>query len=163
MAGFFDGEGCIQIVRQRSSGHYSWTHRLLVALTNTYQPIVEAYHKKYGGVLGSRVVPTGRKRVYYWHASGRRAEAFLKDVVGLLQEKRPQAELGLEFLRTKKITPAGRGRVPSDELERRDAYYWKLRGMKRPSLIVNHDFKSGAGGSISASSRGGSTAHGGAE
>lgn len=135
VAGFLDGEGCIQMVRQRSQGHYSWSHRLLVAVSNTYEPIVRALHARYGGVFGSREVKNGRKKVYYWHLSGQRVKNVLDEVMPYLIEKKPQAVMALDYLVKKTSTQrSGRGRsihLSKKELALRDSFYWALRNAKK--------------------------------
>lgn len=151
IAGFLDGEGCIQIVKQRKSDRLSWSYRLSVEVTHTYEPIVQALHKRYGGVFGQyKPNALRRKRAYYWHATGTRAKVVLEEVAPLLLEKQPQAHLALEFLAAQTPNTKIGSRVTDEENALRERYYLALREAKlQPaagySLVEHHDFESSVG------------------
>jgi len=93
-AGFFDGEGCIQIEPRASGGYTSYYVNLAVA-QNDRRPLM-ALQEKFGGQVKSASRSAG-DQCSRWRVSNRGAEAFLIAVLPHLLVKREQAEIALEL------------------------------------------------------------------
>src|ERR1051325_9395129 len=100
-AGFFDGEGCVSVVKATSrtkEPHY----RLQVAITNTNAEILLWFQAHRGGktyeVSNNRSNLTEYPRmclVLFWH--GREAAANLRELEPFLRVKREQAQNAIAF------------------------------------------------------------------
>lgn len=94
LAGFFDGEGCVNITRVGKKRH----PELRVYVTNTDEAIVHLIASATGGrVSKARVLRTGWKanRNVIWTA--RRARKFLETIRPYVLLKKAQVELGIAF------------------------------------------------------------------
>lgn len=130
VAGFFDGEGTIDIHRQSRYG-ISLNHRLRASLSNSYLPILKTLQAEYGGNISKehKDVEKDRKTVYQWALTSTYAASFLKRIRPYLKEKEPQAWLALEFLAQRSVS---RGvQLIEEEVALREGFYWALRNAKR--------------------------------
>lgn len=95
IAGFFDDEGYIGIVRNQGL-------RLIVSITNTKVEILYWLKELFGGSIcrGQRS-SNNQKPLYVWTIVSREAAVFIYQIQPYLRLKEEQAELGLEFQRTK--------------------------------------------------------------
>lgn len=104
LAGFFDGEGCIQLHKANASGRArskAAGTALSISVVNTViAPLYEA--QAYFGGTVRRKVPSkcGRKPVFYWMLHGKKAAHFLSQIVAHLVVKKQQAEAALTFAET---------------------------------------------------------------
>lgn len=83
LAGFFDGEGCVQ-----SDGR-------TVGITNTFPDVLHRFKRAFGGRVSPKATNRdnpGGKALWRWGISGIDARNFLQTMIPLLVEKRPQAE-----------------------------------------------------------------------
>lgn len=115
IAGFFDGEGYIGIVKSQGL-------RLLVSVTNTKGWILYWLKGMFGGSVckGQRPSPN-QKPIYVWTIVSREAVIFLTAIQPYLRLKDEQAGLGLEFQETKKWgTNNGKHPIADEILEHRD-------------------------------------------
>lgn len=97
-AGFFDGEGCISIARQKKTwGNKAqpYFHRLRINLAQKDPAILKELYDIVGGTLHCS------NGVWKWYADDASAVAFLASLAPFLRVKRVQAELALEFAKTK--------------------------------------------------------------
>lgn len=85
LAGFFDGEGCVE-----SDG-------FKVGISNTYPHVLHTFESFFGG----HVIPsTGSSRsMYRWYICGHSSREFLRRILPFLREKQPQAHLFLQVIR----------------------------------------------------------------
>lgn len=89
-AGFFDGEGCIYIGIQRQG-----TPRLIVSITQKYRSVLEDMQERFSGGLGQP-----KPDIWDLRWTGKTSETLLKAIVPYLRtNKKPQAELALEFIK----------------------------------------------------------------
>src|SRR5882672_7301041 len=102
LAGFFDGEGSVSIIRtlpkRRRERGWNPHYYLRVAVSGTDPRIVNAFCDRFGGSV--HFVERRSERhspVYVWVAQQNIAEGFLSQIVGLLEIKHQDAEIGLEF------------------------------------------------------------------
>jgi hypothetical protein len=94
MAGFFDGEGCINI----SISGKSHNPCLRVMIVNTDQTILSIIHQKYGGRMPSpKSTKPNWKPFRQIILTGHSAVQFLLKIRHLVIVKKPQVELALEF------------------------------------------------------------------
>lgn len=103
-AGLFDGEGCIQIYRQKNTNYFSVFAK--VAMT-TRQPLL-FLQRLYGGSVCVRPVRGGRRPQWDWTVTGRACEQFLESVMTVLIVKGQEAALALIMISSLKRT-SGRG------------------------------------------------------
>ena len=105
LAGYFDGEGCISVnysIKPERFRGPETAYQIMVSVSNTYKPVLEAIHGKYGGWLGNNGNHRnpGHRKAYQWRATGRRAAHFLTDIEPYLVEKRGRAIAALFFCDT---------------------------------------------------------------
>lgn len=129
MAGFVDGEGCLTIVRQVRKGRPSPTYRASITISNTCRDALTPFVDVYGGTIYDLHERRKDKRnlawanAYDWYCPVSSSGRFLTDILPYLRLKRRQAEIILEFIRTKdgfsrKFWPGqGGGSAPLSEEE----------------------------------------------
>jgi|SRR5215471_9828522 len=94
-AGFFDGEGCINIAVYKTRNV-----TLRVIVTNTCRGAVDRLAALFpGAVRRFTVRPNQRQPVWEWSCSGAHAAAFCEAVLPYSVVKAPQHRLALEFFR----------------------------------------------------------------
>lgn len=134
MAGFFDGEGYVGLLKRKRSETY-------------IEYIVQAsIGQKDGGTMdwvkenfGGHLHLVKRDGSYYWIISNKAAFLFLKRVVPYLKYKKPQAELAIEFFEGRPKTQ----HLLDEEYERREKLYVKLKKAKK--VFEKSTLVSGAG------------------
>ena len=104
LAGFFDGEGCVQIQGKQGIGR---TYQLTIEIVNTYEPVirwigeiaggsVEHIHRKVD--IRPTISGTHRRAILWrWRASSEHAASVLRAMLPYLKVKRDEAELGIRF------------------------------------------------------------------
>ncbi len=114
LAGFVDGEGSIYL-RLEGRKRVKPYHHLRIQITNTRKDVLELIAFKFGGHVNTqgRIPNAGRKPVYRWNAAAKQAEIILKNLYPYLILKKDQAEIGIEFLKTKMRNRKGSQRLPS--------------------------------------------------
>lgn len=122
MAGFFDGEGYIGILkRQRKT--YNPEYFIQISIGQKDGHIMDWVMENFGGHLHN----VKRDGSYYWIVSNKDAYKFLKKIKPYLIYKKPQAELALEFYENRDL----RKPIPKQELERREDIYNKMKSLKK--------------------------------
>lgn len=134
-AGFFDGEGCISVIRNYNKKYSRWYHELRASVTQKHPEVLEWLCDIWGGSayqgeslksasnLKSFSGLTGKYYWYHWIRPTAKAAQFLTDILPYMKVKREQAILALEF--AKLMHPPGKGRTrkcSNDELALREAY-----------------------------------------
>jgi hypothetical protein len=90
-AGFFDGEGCVRIKRdKRSGGVY---YQLWVSVGQKARGPLEVLRKRFGGQINF----VRATEAWQWSIVSTQAEAMLREIQPYLVLKGPQVELALEF------------------------------------------------------------------
>lgn len=122
-AGFFDGEGSINLLK-RNRKHWNPEYILMVAMGQKDGATLDWIVDNFGG----NVYLVKRDGSYYWACSNKKAYKFLKELLPLLQYKKPQAELALRFYdeMVKRKKP-----IPKMELERRESIRNELMALHR--------------------------------
>ena len=92
-AGFFDGEGCVNLVR--NSNRKSWYPELQVG--NVHKQSLERFRDIVGtGKIYARKIVRDYRQMYVWVAAARQAEHALRLLTPYMITKRKQAELALQ-------------------------------------------------------------------
>lgn len=140
IAGFIDGEGCISITKtkKRMAGGAPRYFPYL-AITHTNLEILERLRSIYpiGRKISSRPLVTGRRQCYSIRWDGNELRRLLADLVPHLQEKRRQAELVLEFMKTLRCKHEHRKAIPEFILVLREDYYQILKYLKKDPTEAN--------------------------
>lgn len=134
LAGLFDGEGCISIVRMGPSERgKNNRHQLKLTVSMICEKTVKKFHE----IVGTgRVVRTSRKGKncrdqWVWQVESKKARNILERLKPYCLTKNEQLLLGIEFYdKFFEKEGYGRERVPKEIIKERDDYYWKMRGLK---------------------------------
>jgi len=140
--GFFDGEGTVTITppSDRTFG------QLRVSVTNTDQPLIDAFQKRWPGYVQFAAArpEVNRSELWGWQRTARRAAAFLDDILPYLLSDRlvDKVLLGLEFQASKRGDGKGDGEYRTEQLE----YHRKMlalgqRGYRREPLTVRDELE----------------------
>ena len=127
LAGFFDGDGCICIYKQRNPnmarGH---SYRLYISVTQKAPLILEVFKAQWGGSIHDR-----SKYANIWMAYGQSALKALKELAPHLILKREEALLAISF-QTEKTERKNRRctRLTESEFASDEAACLKMRGLK---------------------------------
>ena len=131
-AGFFDGEGCINISRWRQlcrettePGTY---YKLRVMVSNNDLPSLQWFQAIWGGAINKKKIHGNRVQGYNWTLPQPASAWFLEEILPYLKQKRSQADVALEFFRSNERF--GRNARPLDYVESRERFYQKLKQMK---------------------------------
>jgi hypothetical protein len=122
-AGFFDGEGSINIIT-RNRPPWSIEHQLWVSVGQKDGATLDWLKDNFGG----NVYLVKRDGSYFWSASNKNAYNFLKRIIIYLQYKKPQAEVALRFYEE---CPPVKRPIPKEELARREGLRQQLKSMKK--------------------------------
>lgn len=122
MAGFFDGEGSINITTRKRK-HFSVEHTLTIAIGQNDGKTLDWIVDNFGGNICRIKRGIGS---YFWYCSNQKAYEILKRIEPYLKYKKPQAQIALEFYDERKNKR--NKTVPQEELERRE---FKRQELKR--------------------------------
>jgi hypothetical protein len=137
-AGLFDGEGCIQIVNDKSQGWNSW--KLMIQMTSTS---IASLNKMIGVFGGTSLVAnkgadnnvTQRFVAYHWALNGAKAYEALKRMKPFLVEKKEQADIALKFFVHQKNTTYDRKHgLPAQVIRKREDFLKRLKFARTASL-----------------------------
>ena len=132
IAGFFDGEGYIQIAKKSPGGHSRSPYWLMCSMANTHRGVLDEIQKVTGGLVIFHKGTTGRNSPHYRLSFyTQQALTFLKAIQPYLVIKREEADLAVAFYEHNKAS-GFRGRVKMTEAELliRHDYYLKMKAMK---------------------------------
>ena len=127
LAGFFDGDGCVNISSRKGQAHY-----LQVVFSQCNRQFLDDWcgkvgkgsvHKNSGFTDGSH-----KKELWHWRLSDRQAESVLIMMLPYLELKAEQATIAIQFMGTKKRY--GRAGVPAHILEQREQFKLALSALK---------------------------------
>jgi len=131
LAAYIDGEGCIQIHRQRQYSKKvqpNWRPHYIVqvSVTNTDPRLVVWCRERFGGYI---VLKSHEKRQCFgWYVHSARCAWVLENCLPHFVMKKAQAEIAIAFRKTYDRKYIGRGRmVPLDVIAHRDALVSKLK------------------------------------
>ncbi len=129
LAGIIDGEGTINITVTKPKGYNNprYTGRIAIGMVN--EEIIDLFHQRYGGSKRVECVPN-RKPIYRWMKVGDSQPLIdiLEELLPCLIVKKRQAELVLEYIKTKKTSGFQRNQgIPEEELQRRQDFYLRVK------------------------------------
>lgn len=144
MAGFFDGEGYVGIVRNKSKAPCSVSHQVVVSIGQRDGEILDWVVGNFGGSVSL----IQRDGSFFWRASNMVAYRFLKEIEPFLRYKRPQARVAIRYM--ERIIHASKPqtrflRLTEHELAIRDGFYDELRALKKEFTICKAAKKKDAG------------------
>ena len=104
IAGFFDGEGCVNIYQMKKGVKKDRIgYELSASVHNTNVKIIDILKNQFGGYVNKRVRNNNRwKTAYDWKLSSSKAYEFLKQIEPHLILKKEQARIAIEFQNLKK-------------------------------------------------------------
>jgi hypothetical protein len=123
-AGFFDGEGCISIARQKKSWgkkEQPYFHRLRINIAQKDPAVLKQLHDIVGGTLHCN------RGIWKWYADDAFAVEFLTKLRPYLRVKASQADIAIEFTKTKK---GGYGSITAEVFKLREDYCVAVRAEK---------------------------------
>lgn len=129
MAGFFDGEGYVGILK-RQRKNWNTEYFIQVSIGQTDGGIMDWVVENFGG----RLYTVKRDGSYYWVCSNKKGYNFLKKITSYLKYKKPQAELAIDFYEHRNLSKP----TPPEELERREKIYLKLKMLKKIFTKSSH-------------------------
>jgi hypothetical protein len=106
-AGFFDGEGSIQICRNQPNRDDGGHFYLRIEVGQVRRLPLDAFVKLFGGTIRTRARKNGLADVHIWLLSGAKAAAALEQMSPYLKLKKRHAQLALTF----QVRRPGRGRI----------------------------------------------------
>lgn len=121
LAGFFDGEGSINILTRKRK-NWNTEYQLTVAIGQKDGATLDWLKENYGG----NVYLVKRDGSFYWACSNRAAQNFLQQLLPYLKYKKPQAELALTYFNYVRTIP-----ISKRELERRESIRLGLIELKK--------------------------------
>jgi len=123
MAGFFDGEGYVGLLKRMRKGKYL-EYFIQISIGQNDGAIVDWIKDNFGG----NCYLVKRDNSYYWTISNRLAYNFLKEITPFLKYKKPQAELALKYFDEQ--LPRKQA-LSNEEFERRASIYDELKRLKK--------------------------------
>lgn len=106
-AGFFDGEGCVNIARYLKRGRPY--HTLAIIFTNTDFQVLEWLQHRWGGNIYKPTQLDARRRPYgHLRFSAGPARPLLQAMLPYLIIKKSQVEIALEFIDSRSANHGGR-------------------------------------------------------
>ncbi|GAI09780.1 unnamed protein product [marine sediment metagenome] len=136
LAGFFDGEGCIYINKQKNvrNPKRSITYQGAVEVANTKKEQLLLFSKYFGGKIRCYYDVDRPNGKYFWRIVSRDAVKFCKVIKGYLLTKEEQAEVVIELHKTMK--PRGNAHVPDDIIKYREQLYQEMRTLNKTKKVT---------------------------
>lgn len=144
LAGFFDGEGCISLTRQRGGKSISPSYNMRIVIGQSGEKgikLLDHWKEKTGiGALFEKMRFGEYEKIgFNWVMSSNDALDFLVSIYPYLDLKKDEAELAIDFQETKRVTTfngrayGGRGNhggLDPQVIEERERIYQRLSDMK---------------------------------
>ena len=135
LAGFFDGDGCVNIAIRQGKDALTPSHYLQVIFSQCDQAFLGRWCNKVGMGTVHENAPlrnphiTQTKALWHWRLYDRQAESMLRMMLPYLDIKHEQAEIALQFMNTKGT--GGPHATPRGILQLREHYKQLLSDAKR--------------------------------
>jgi len=129
-AGFFDGEGCVRIQKQRN-GRYADSYALTVSLSNTDRGILDRLRETFVGVVQNKRTTSNKawwSPAWAWRIHGNAAVDFLEAIEPFAIVKHSEIAIALEYQRG--VNPGNSRPISASERARRDDCYRRLKTFK---------------------------------
>ena len=102
LAGYFDGDGCISMVKEKSNGSsHGYNHRLICTFTYTNNQILEYIKYSYGGYICKRIHGGKMKNSYSLCLKDSKAKNLIEEIYNYSLLKKDRIALALSFFSTK--------------------------------------------------------------
>jgi len=132
MAGLFDGEGTVSIVKPKDK-----CHRLHVSIGSTDEWVCQSFKMMFGGTITKLKLVQGtrgyNRQAWKWSSSARIAHQMLLVLFPYLHLKRPQAEIAIKFQLS--INSLNRRRMNNDQTVVREAEAILVKSMNKAKRI----------------------------
>ena len=128
-AGFLDGEGCINIAKQRYQSGRSVTYRLGVSVAQNNLQVLEAFRTAVGikaPIYATKRAGNHSRQCYSLNFSGHSARRLLIALMPYFRRKLEEATAALEFWTEGRVGMPGLGKRLSPELAATREYYYLL-------------------------------------
>ena len=126
-AGFFDGEGCISILK-RKKGNYNVNHFLRLSIGQKDGKTLDWMKNNFGG----NVYLIKRDGSFSWALSDNQAYKFIKLINPFLKYKKPQADLAIKFQEERMMVKRNRTLgLSTEELEKREFMFNEMKLLKK--------------------------------
>ena len=132
LAGLFDGEGYVGIVKAGQRKDTSGIYSANLFFGNTSKYVVQLWQNTFGGIIHTENPRNKRCKPFYrWEIRGTFALPILKELLPYTLIKRPQLEVAIHFLEN--VTPRSKGakKLTEKDLALREADYILCRDLKR--------------------------------
>ena len=131
LAGFTDGEGCIQIMRRHKERREDYGLR--ITITNTNLTILQYYLENFGGKIHENKKQLERNWAlsYEWYLDGANAAQAIKCLLPFLIIKQKQAQIALKFQKTMHKTHNRHISVSAEEFILRRQCYLEMRELNK--------------------------------
>ena len=100
IAGIVDGEGSIEIHKQKGRQRVLYNYNVRVRISNTCRDLLLLVQTEYGGVISQRLPRLNRRKDYQLEISSHYALRLIRDILPFLVIKKEQATLALNLPRT---------------------------------------------------------------
>jgi hypothetical protein len=126
-AGFFDGEGCVSIVRTCVTARHPGYHGLYVVVANGRRDVLDLFCTRWDGRVNVDHPATQRWRAgFTWRVYGATAAQFLADIAPFVLVKREAVAIGLKLQTTVRV---GRGHLTAEVLQERERMRLDLQAL----------------------------------
>ncbi|MFC0268574.1 LAGLIDADG family homing endonuclease [Kushneria aurantia] len=143
LAGILDADGSISISKMKAGAQRTTAPRyvLTINVVNTSRELMEWLVEAFSGRYKVRRKAQGNHRATYdWWFNNGKALPLLKTVEPYLLIKKERVLLAIEFLEGWVTIHGGRGsKTPVEEVERREAFYQKMKQLNRTGLCSRND------------------------
>lgn len=96
MAGFFDGEGSVSIIKNRVTKNRKYlSYTLDAQVANTERDMVELFFTRFGGSIRLDNMKGRWKPCYKWHISATKAAVFLEAILPFIRSPRNTKRINL--------------------------------------------------------------------
>lgn len=127
LAGFFDGEGCISILKYSKKSEWNASYFLQAQIGQKYGSTLDWVKVNFGGNVY-------KKRDQTWIVTNFKAYEFIKLLMPYLKYKKPQAELAIKFYE-ERILGAKRKHATQphskEEIAKREEMLMQMKLLKR--------------------------------
>lgn len=137
LAGFFDGDGCVSIIKYFSDRTPTPIYSLTVVISQSNLEFIEEIKSLCGGgsISINKNLPESRPIEYKiphytLRMSSVPAEKFLREIYPYTKSRKKQIEIALKFRETFKNIKMINNRVPAEIIENREHYRQLLRKTK---------------------------------
>ncbi len=135
-AGFFDGEGHIELAHTNPSGYNRYGRYMFQVWLDQWTDSPDIYFSQLLDNFGGRVIAHKEVgNVYRWYISGENGRRFLEALLPYLRDKKRAAELGIELQKRMQLGRGGRRtQLEESEVLARDTilkeYFSLIKGNK---------------------------------